>query len=798
MLRLQNLLLVFVLTLAPQALSAENEDSAEEATPSENAEVLAGHSDHGGSFNEGPRQAAYLMQGMGNVHFPATCKTEEVQKFIDQGVGQLHGFWYFESERSFRQAAFLDPDCAIAYWGMAMSNRSNESRARGFIEEAVKRKENASAREQLYIDALAKYFKEPARKEGEKVDRKKKAEEDKKRRQTLVKDYEDLLHKHPDDIEAKALLGLALYENKSKGIPISSYYAVDALLNDILDKNPLHPCHHFRIHLWDYEEPVNALNSAALCGESEPAVAHMWHMPGHIYSRLKRYHDAVWQQEASARTDHAYMMRDRVIPDQIHNFAHNNEWLIRNLIHIGRSNDALDLAKNMIDLPRHPKYNTLSKQGSTKYGRMRLTDTLSTFQLWEETLKLSETIYLEPTESETEQQKRDTLVAVAKFHTNDTLGACELLTRFKQELTELEAERDKAVEEAIAKVKDEGKDKEKDEKKEEKAQKAAGEAAKRKFSSKIRTLTTIISELEGHLHLIHGAHADALASFSKVSTFDKGWLAFIQQQAGETDKAISAINKHVSSHKGEVVPLAWKVAVLWDADKKEDAKKAFEELRAISSTIDLNTPVFQQLQPIAEELGFEADWRLPREIPEDFGDRPNLAELGPFRWSPSAAPEFALNDHLAKTHSLADYSGKPVVVIFYLGYGCLHCAQQLQAFAPETEKFKDAGISLIAISTDNQEDLKNSHENYGKETFPFPLISNSELDIFKAYRCYDDFEQKTLHGTFLIDAKGEIRWQDISYEPFMDADFLLKESKRLLAQPSDDSKATRQSVTATP
>ena len=45
----------------------------------------------------------------------------------------------------------------------------------------------------------------------------------------------------------------------------------------------------------------------------------MWHMPGHILSRLKRYHDAAWQQEASARVDHAHMMRDRVMPDRIHN-----------------------------------------------------------------------------------------------------------------------------------------------------------------------------------------------------------------------------------------------------------------------------------------------------------------------------------------------------------------------------------------------------------------------------------------------------------------------------------------------
>jgi hypothetical protein len=56
------------------------------------------------------------------------------------------------------------------------------------------------------------------------------------------------------------------------------------------------------------------------------------------------------------------------------------------------------------------------------------------------------------------------------------------------------------------------------------------------------------------------------------------------------------------------------------------------------------------------------------------------------------------------------------------------------------------------------------------------------LKVFKQYRAYDDFEQQPLHGTFLIDRQGLVRWQDISYEPFTEVEFLLRESKRLLAQ----------------
>ena len=78
------------------------------------ADPLPGHSAHGEVFDEGPRQAAYLMEGTGAVTFPMTTAAPEAQAFFNQGVGQLHGFWYFEAERSFRQVAKLDPNCAMA------------------------------------------------------------------------------------------------------------------------------------------------------------------------------------------------------------------------------------------------------------------------------------------------------------------------------------------------------------------------------------------------------------------------------------------------------------------------------------------------------------------------------------------------------------------------------------------------------------------------------------------------------------------------------------------------------------
>jgi peroxiredoxin len=167
---------------------------------------------------------------------------------------------------------------------------------------------------------------------------------------------------------------------------------------------------------------------------------------------------------------------------------------------------------------------------------------------------------------------------------------------------------------------------------------------------------------------------------------------------------------------------------------------------------------------------------------DDVGQRPDLESLGPFRWSPSAAPDWTLAAPDGTQISLSSFRGKPVVVLMYLGFGCAHCVEQLNAFAPMQQQYADAGISLVAISTDTADAIRSSLEIAPEKKIDFPLLADDQLAVFKAYRAYDDFEQQPLHGTFLIDAHGLIRWQDISYEPFQNAKFLLEESKRLLAR----------------
>ncbi len=755
-------LLFFIQLVHAEDAASENQPAVEQVADSNN-EVLAGHSYHGEFLNEGPRQAAYLMGGTGHVKFPVTTENELAAKFIEQGVGQLYGFWYLEAERSFRQAAAIDKECAMAYWGAALATIGNEKRSQGFIAEAVKRKDKVSERERMYIEALDAYIKADSGKKQERAEK-------------YTQDLEAIALKFPDDVEAKAFLALQLYSNRSAGVKTLSYLAIDGVMQKVFKVEPLHSAHHFRIHLWDFKKPEKALDSAAVCGQSSPSIAHMWHMPGHIYSRLKRYEDACWQQEASARVDHAHMMRDRVMPDEIHNFAHNNEWLIRNLNNVGRVRDAVDLAKNMIELPRHPRYNTLGKSGSANYGRQRLFDTLERYELWSELIELCNSPYLEPTDDFNQQVKRLRQLGVAYFRTSDIDRALAQLTDLQDRLQNEQDARDKAVSEAEEKAKAEAGN----EKKTEEAKKNAAKP----FDAKIGTLEKAIAEIEGEQSVAQKDFKTALEKLKKARGVDPMFLALVRLQAGETDAAIADARNQVNRNQNEVQPLACLVDLLWRAGKHDDAKKAFEQLREISSSIDMASPVFERLKPIAGRLGFSEDWQVIKPPRDDVGQRPSLDSLGPFHWQPSPAPGWELLDADGHKHSLRQYTDakKPVLVIFYLGYGCLHCAQQLQAFAPVMKDFNAAGIEMIAVSTDSHEDLKRSIDNYDEGKLPIPLVANSELDVFKLYRVYDDFEHQPLHGTFLIDPQGLVLWQDISYEPFMEPKFLLDEAQRLLAQ----------------
>jgi peroxiredoxin len=86
---------------------------------------------------------------------------------------------------------------------------------------------------------------------------------------------------------------------------------------------------------------------------------------------------------------------------------------------------------------------------------------------------------------------------------------------------------------------------------------------------------------------------------------------------------------------------------------------------------------------------------------------------------------------------------------------------------------------VIAISTETLASLQQGITNLEKPLH-LRLNSDPQLRMFQAFRCFDDFEQLPLHGTFAISPEGKVLWQDIGHEPFMDPDFVLREFQRQL------------------
>jgi peroxiredoxin len=488
------------------------------------------------------------------------------------------------------------------------------------------------------------------------------------------------------------------------------------------------------------------------------------------------------------------MIRDRVLPDQIHNYAHNEEWLIRDLLFLGQAGRAIDLAKNLIEIPRHPQHNTISGTGTAHFGRLRLMEALERCELWDETLRLADSPYLAPSEDVRDQARRLRLLAAACFMQDERLQGQEHLARLEDLLKKPTGEQRSAAKPADEGLKDEAdnkaeadKDDEKSEKQDESNEKNSGREkppSEKTRKAQRKELETSLAMARGYRALANKEYDQALTQFGKSGKPNKELLSRVQLLAGNRSKAEQLAREAVAAGKNEFLPLANQVDILWQLDKKAEAGKAFDQLRTVAAVADLDLPICRRLQPLVRDRKLADDWRLKPTTPDDLGPRPALDSLGPWRWQPFLAAPWKLPDSTGRQTSLADYRGQPVILIFYLGFGCVHCVEQLQAFAPLTEEFTQAGINLLGIGSDSVEDLRASLASppKGRAAIKFPLLADDSLDVFKSYRAFDDFEQQPLHATLLVDGSGRVLWQDISFEPFTNARFLLKESQRLLGQ----------------
>ncbi len=725
------------LVLGAPSMARAQEPPKPTAPPgaSDPAVPAAGHSIHGEAFDDGPRRRATPMEGMGKVDFPAAAASPEARAFLTQGVAQLHSFYYFEAERSFRQAALLDPACPMAYWGMAMANVNNPRRAKGFIKEARKRADavKPGRREILYIEALEALYKDGG--------------EDRARKKAHLLGWEAIVQEFPEDSEARAWLAMVTWQNAASD-GIGSRQAVDLLLESVLERNPMHPgAHHYRIHLWDHVKVKQAEKAAALYARAAPGIAHAWHMPGHTYTELNRHAEAASQQEGSARVDHAYMIRDRVMPFEIHNYAHNNQWLATSLGHVGRARDALAVARNLVEQPRDPQKNGPNDLGSAqRSGRLRWAETLARFELWDALIADTDSGALDWADVPAEKVDRAYFLGLAHAARGDGPKLAEQV---------------KALAGMVA----------------EEAKKAPGGKAPTAGPT-----IGALAELEGYQKLARGEALPALESFGKATRMGPVALARAHLAARNFGFAESAAQSASAKQPGQYDALATLVEALHANAKEAEAGDAYRKLEPLAALADKDTAVARRVAAIVASWKAAGSWTpAPAEPSTDESAvaRVPLEPLGPLAWAPSPAGPISLGDTEGKPWNLADHKGRNVVALFYLGNKCAHCMQQLGEFGKQIKMFEAIGTDLVAIGTDDPEATRSLKANADGIKFPMPLLADPSLAVFKAFQAFDDFEGLPLHGAFLIDKRGDVRFQRISADPFLDVEFLKAEAARV-------------------
>jgi len=359
-----------------------------------------------------PLLPAKLMQGMGVTNMPVTTTSEEARRFFNQGISQIHSFWFLESERSFLQAATLDPNMAMAYWGMSVSAAgdyrpafqllrdptdggrqmapeattaqpatiarstngaalSPQIRARENAQKAMTLRDQVTPRERLYIESEWAR-RDPATK-------------------THDADYiavlRTLVNSYPDDEEAKSILGLALLDGFDSVTKAPRTHTLEgiALLESIVARNDNHfGAHHYLIHGYEGSKmPEKAWHACERYPALVTNIPHALHMPGHIYAQSDKIDEAIAAFSSAAANELGYLEADVLYPNGHH--GHNVNFLVYSMNLDGRYQDSVKWARTLLnDFKETPRERSGNNQrNSWRQGYFSLIRSIVRFEKWD-------------------------------------------------------------------------------------------------------------------------------------------------------------------------------------------------------------------------------------------------------------------------------------------------------------------------------------------------------------------------------------------------------------------------------
>ncbi len=310
-------------------------------------------SDHAAPDDDLTAARARFYEGYAGYHREIRTASPEAQRWFDQGLQLLYGFNHDEAIRTFRKAAEVDPDCAMAWWGIGYAYglhinnpvmTEEQSRlAHEATQEAVKRRHFAAPVEQVLIDALAKRYEWPAPENRRPLD------------EAYAAAMEQAWKKYPNDADVGALFAESLMNLQpwdlwtNSGQPKGRTLDVVAALERVLEINPNHPgATHFYIHAVEASpDPDRATAAAERLTTLVPGSGHLVHMPSHIFVRTGRYADSADANERAIAADERYFELAPTPHFYVLYYTHNIHFLAYSAMMEGRYETAIAAARRM-------------------------------------------------------------------------------------------------------------------------------------------------------------------------------------------------------------------------------------------------------------------------------------------------------------------------------------------------------------------------------------------------------------------------------------------------------------------
>ncbi len=299
------------------------------------------------------RQIAPLFNDLGNHYYTISTKNKEAQLFFNQGLNLTYAFNHAEAHRAFMEAARLDPNSAMAYWGQAyvlgpnINDQLPDAERRQKAYEAIKKAKklvsnasNASEKEHDLVRALTfRYSKDSV--------------DIKKLNLAYMEEMARVANKYPSDPDILTLYAAAImntvpwdYWDKN-GNPSPNIQEAKLALEKAKKLNSKHPgANHYYIHMVELPKPDLGVESADILNDLKLGAGHLVHMPGHIYMRVGRYEDAVKVNQKAILSDERYISQcfaQGMYP--LAYYPHNIHFLWSASSMLGNSEIAIDAAK---------------------------------------------------------------------------------------------------------------------------------------------------------------------------------------------------------------------------------------------------------------------------------------------------------------------------------------------------------------------------------------------------------------------------------------------------------------------